>query len=670
MSFTPKFNHLEKESSLYLQQHAKNPVDWYSWSEKAFDKARRENKPILLSIGYSSCHWCHVMAHESFEDEETAQLMNELFINIKVDKEERPDLDKVYQTAHYLLNQTGGGWPLTVFLTPQDHTPFFSGTYFPRVSRYHLPSFKDVLRKISEIYHSQPDAIKQQNNSLREVLNQTSITTKMQMNDEPFMLAKETLQHRYDRAHGGFDEAPKFPQASILNFLFKHQPELISHTLTQMAMGGIYDQLEGGFFRYTVDEKWQIPHFEKMLYDNGQLLFLYAYALSQWKNSCFADVVNETAKWIINKMQSPEGGYYSSLDADSEGHEGKYYVWNREEIKKILNDEEFAVIEAYFGLDQTPNFESNWHFFIATNIETIANNLKISVEQAKQQLSSAKEKILTIRAKRIPPSCDAKVLTAWNSLMIKGMLLAGENLHEPLYFDSAHRSIRFIQKNLWKNKRLLASYCNNKAYLSAYLDDYVFLMDALMTALQLEWNEDYLLFAIDLAEAILANFYDDQAGGFYFTAHDHESLIFRPKPMMDEAMPAGNGIAVRVLLQLGYLLGETRYLDAAEKTLLAAWPMLMEYPASHCSLLLALNDYLHPEHLLILRGSKQAMQDWLKNFDKTQKLIFSIPNDEMNLPGALALRKPIDEVCAYVCQGTHCLNVIRDKEEFQKIFKS
>ena len=662
-----KRNHLAQETSPYLQQHAHNPVDWYPWGKEAFKKARQNNKPILLSIGYAACHWCHVMAHESFEDEETAKVMNQLFVNIKVDREERPDLDKIYQMTHALLTGRNGGWPLTIFLTPDDLTPFFSGTYFPSEARYQLPSFQDVLRAISHSYQNRMEEIKQQNGELLRILNSKTLQlSEIQINNQPIELARQALERNYDRVNGGFGGAPKFPSPSPLEFLLQSKSNMTRMTLQHMAMGGIYDQIEGGFYRYTVDAKWEIPHFEKMLYDNGQLLSLYAQAAKQYDHPFFAGIARETAEWAIHKLQSPDGGYYSSFDADSEGHEGKFYVWNKSDIEAVLTKEEYDVVLRYFGLDQPPNFEGEWHLHVVESLESVAKRLKIDLGEAKKRLKLAKEKLLTVRNKRVSPHCDTKILTGWNSLMIKGMLTAGEILKEPRFIESAQKAISFIQKKLWVNDRLLASYKDDKAHLQGYLDDYVFLLDALITELQISWNTDHLLFAIELADTLLAHFSDKKMGGFFFTADDHEKLLFRPKPMTDEAVPSGNGIAVRVLLTLGHLLGESRYLGAAEKTIENVWPNLTEFPADHCALLLGLKDYLNPPQIIIILGPIKEINVWRDECKSIGRYVFAIPDDVKKLPEALASKKPQGKTSAYVCQGTQCSAVIEDLGKLKK----
>lgn len=663
-----KSNKLINESSPYLQQHAHNPVDWYPWGSEALARARDENKPILLSIGYAACHWCHVMAHESFEDNETAELMNRLFINIKVDREERPDLDKVYQSTHYLLTQRGGGWPLTVFLTPNDLTPFFSGTYFPLQAKYQLPAFKDVLQSLSDIYHHRQNDIQQQNAELARILNpQPPVISDVRLNEQPIQHALQLLQRSYDTQYGGFGSAPKFPQPSRLGFLLDHASPMAPATLLHMAGGGIYDQLGGGFYRYSVDAQWRIPHFEKMLSDNGQLLYLYSQAYKLYPEPIFADITRQTAKWVMTVMQSPQDGYFSSMNADSEGHEGKYYVWDTSEVKSLLTSEEFSVIEIYFGLNQHRNFENAWHFYLAQPQDFISAHLKIPLSQVNDLLFSAKHKLLTARTKRIAPTLDTKILTAWNGLMIKGMMTAGFVLNEPEWIDSANLALTYIKNHHWVNHRLLATSQSRHATLMGYLDDYAFLLDALLTSLQLSWKKEHLDFAIELADTLLTHFTDSAAGGFYFTAEDHERLLYRPKSFMDEALPAGNAVAARCLLILGQLLGEPRYTNAAEKTLHAGWPMLTQHPAEHCELLKALNDYLQPPQMIILRGESTELKSWLPECLSTNNYVFAIPKNEKELPGLLALKKTRSKTCAYVCQGTQCLDVIEDLHTLHKV---
>ncbi len=580
-----KQNHLIHQSSPYLLQHASNPVDWYPWGPEAIAKARAENKPILLSIGYAACHWCHVMAHESFEDEATADLMNSLFVNIKIDREERPDLDKIYQTTHYLLTQRSGGWPLTVFLTADDLTPFFSGTYFPLGRRQQMPAFKEVLQKIAGLFRDRQDDIQKQNQSLRDVVQRPSKITdeQFQFNDEPLINALTAIEDIFDCKNGGFGDTPKFPQCTILEFLLTEKSPMVLTTLFKMAEGGIYDQLRGGFFRYSVDALWDIPHFEKMLYDNALLISLYATAAPLFDEPYFAEIARDTANWVLDEMQAPSGGYYATLDADSEDHEGKFYVWDIQEIDKLLLREEFQITKIYYGLDDAPNFEGMWHLHIAEALQNA---------HEKAVLVSAKHKLLAARQRRIKPYRDEKILTAWNALMIKSLLIAGDQLHEPTFIKSAKKALGVLFEHCWSNQRLFACYKDGAASLPAYLDDYAFLLDASLVAYRILSDQKYLKFAKELADTLLTHFYDPTAGGFYFTADDHEKLLYRPKTLMDESLPSGNGVAVQALIELGALTKESRYLAAAEQTLKLCWPVLSQYPAEHCALLSGLKRYL------------------------------------------------------------------------------
>ncbi|OGT64068.1 MAG: thioredoxin [Gammaproteobacteria bacterium RIFCSPLOWO2_01_FULL_47_190] len=667
-------NFLFNETSPYLLQHAHNPVQWYPWSKEALEKAKAETKPILLSIGYSACHWCHVMAHESFENEETAAIMNEHFINIKVDREERPDIDKIYQTAQQLLTQRTGGWPLTMFLTPDDQIPFFGGTYFPPTSRYGLPGFKDLLQRVAEYYKQEHGAIQNQNRSMQEALHRISLTppadNTLQLTPEPLHVAIEQLRQSFDPRHGGFGAAPKFPHPMNLERLLRHyinpgddegrqsSLDMVEITLKKMAMGGVYDQIGGGFYRYSVDERWMIPHFEKMLYDNGPLLTVYSQAAQITGNPFYKSISIETADWVMRDMQSAEGGFYSTIDADSEGQEGKFYVWDKKEIGSLLDVQEYAVIEKHYGLDNAPNFEGHWHLHVIEHMDDVAKVLSLKKSEVATKLYSARQKLLSVRNKRTWPGRDEKILTSWNGLMIKGMAMAAVAFNDERYFESAARAVEFVHKTLWKNNRLLATYKDSKAHLNAYLDDYAFMIAGILTMLNFRWKNEWLDFAIELADAMLAAFEDRENGGFYFTSHDHEQLIQRAKPFMDDALPAGNGIAAAALLQLGHLIGEQRYLESAERTLRTAWPALDQYPAAHNALLNALDEYLYPPQQIILRGDEDTLDEWRLHCQKNAHpytSIYPIPGNVNALPGLLAERTMKSGPVAYICEGHHCL---------------
>ena len=672
-------NHLISQTSPYLLQHAHNPVDWYPWGPEALDKARREDKPILLSIGYSACHWCHVMAHESFEDPVTAARMNELFVNIKVDREERPDLDKIYQTAHHLLAQRSGGWPLTMFLMPDDQVPFFGGTYFPPEPRHGLPSFQDLLQQIAQAYRQQRAAINNQNDNLREVLARLSSTMPGAgaLDAAPLTAALSELEKQFDRQHGGFGRAPKFPHPSSLEFLLRRAQSLDGEpaerslvmaglTLNRMAQGGIFDQLGGGFARYSVDERWMIPHFEKMLYDNGPLLALYSQAAAASGDALFARTARETAQWVMREMQAPEGGYYSSLDADSEGEEGKYYVWTCAEARALLTDEEYPLFARRFGLDRDANFEGYWNPHGYVDVAKLADEFKLSVARVTDIVDRARAKLFSAREQRVRPGRDDKVLTAWNALMIRGMAIAGRHLDCTECLDSAQRALDFIRAQLWKDGRLLATYKDGRAHLPAYLDDYAFLIDAIIELVQTRWRTADLRFAMQLADVLLAHFEDAETGGFFFTADDHEQLIQRPKSLADESMPSGNGIAALALGRLGHILGETRYLDAAERTLKAAWPAITEMPYAHVALIIALEEYLNPPQAIVLRGSAVELSEWQTQCARPYapgRIVLAIPANEKDLPGRLAERKPQGKIVAYVCAGMTCRAPVTDLAE-------
>ena len=656
-------NRLAKETSPYLLQHADNPVDWYPWGDEAFAHARETGKPILLSIGYSACHWCHVMAHESFEDDATAELMNEKFINVKVDREERPDVDKIYQTAHQLIAQRGGGWPLTMFLDGDDQRPFFGGTYFPDEARYGMPAFGDLLQKISSYYTENRDDVRQQSARIVDVFDRIEpapAENSKVLDDAPLTKVRETLEQTFDREFGGFGSAPKFPHPTTIDRLLRHwrdtandtEPDvealfMAALTLARMAEGGLFDHVGGGFYRYSVDQRWQIPHFEKMLYDNGPLLAIYAQAAIATGEKLFAAAANATADWMLADMRDDNGGFYATRDADSEGHEGLYYLWDPDEARGLLG-EDYDVFARRFGLNQDPNFEGRWHLTVR---EQVSDDEAEVIERAKQRL-------LVRRATRVAPGRDEKQLTSWNALAIRGLAIAGRALERPDLVDAASDAVDFLRQQLVTDGRLFASHKDGETRFAAYLDDHAFLLDALLELLQARWNAAHLEFAQLLAGLLLGFFEDADNGGFWFTANDSEQLIHRSKPLADEAVPSGNGIAAFALQRLGFLLGETRYLDAAEKTLRAAWRALDEYPHGHVSLLTTLEEYLEHPEIIVIRGATDEIARWRDSASKIyapRRLVFAIPDDEAGLPGALDDRKPVDgETVAYRCLGTHC----------------
>jgi uncharacterized protein YyaL (SSP411 family) len=671
-------NRLADSTSPYLLQHADNPVDWYPWGTEALSLAEQRDVPLLLSIGYSACHWCHVMAHESFEDEKTAELMNALFVNIKVDREERPDLDKIYQSAHHIITQRPGGWPLTVFLTPGDQVPFFAGTYFPKEPRHGLLPFQELLRRIAGAYREKRTAITEQNQMFREALAALELSTPVpaeSLEKTPIGTAVQQLESSFDARYGGFGQAPKFPHPESLRRLLNHcgaadaeseeyrkRLHPLEHTLTRMALGGINDQLGGGFCRYSVDEQWMIPHFEKMLYDNGPLLAVYSDIWQATGRTLYAATARQTARWVMREMQSPSGGYYSSLDADSEGEEGRYYLWEPQQVTALVSEQEFALLAPHFGLDGPANFEGRWHLHCAGDALAGEENLQL--------LESAREKLLAEREKRIRPGRDDKILTAWNGLMIQGMAKAGRILNEPQFRDSAEQALQFIKQQMWRDDRLLASHKDGVSHLAGYLDDYAYLLAALLELLQSRWRSADLHFAMQLADTLLEHFEDTECGGFFFTANDHEQLIQRPKPYADESIPAGNGVAAQALLLLGHLTGETRYLDAAERTLKGAWEAMQEYPQAHCALLEALDEYLHPGEIILLRGPEEQLQQWQRRAQSRfvpRRYCFPIPAEATDLPPLLQGKEAATTTVAYICRGTQCEEPVDDLQRFDAI---
>ncbi len=676
-------NALANETSPYLQQHADNPVQWYPWGETALQLAKQQDKPILLSIGYSACHWCHVMAHESFENAKTAAIMNEHFINIKVDREERPDLDKIYQLAHNMLTQRAGGWPLTMFLMPDNHLPFFGGTYFPPQSRYNLPSFNELLLKISGFYQQNRDQIQQQNTALHTALHQYEhlTTTEQQstISATPLHEAVKQLADNFDSTQGGFGGAPKFPHLINIEFLLdyywvqqadQHVLDMALFSLEKMALGGIYDQIGGGLCRYSVDELWMIPHFEKMLYDNGPFLSVCAkaYQICQQlgrDGELFKRVMQESADWVIREMQSPKGGFYSSLDADSEGEEGKFYTWQRDEIKQLLDEETYSLFAAQFSLNQQANFEGRWHLHTFREPSEVAKKFDLTIDTVNKKLSQARKILFQHREQRVRPHRDEKILVSWNGLMIKGLAAVGRVLGREDYIRSAQKAVDFIEKNMYEQGLLKATCKDARAHLNAYLDDYAFLLDGLLELLQTDWRNQDLSFAIRLAEVLLAEFADTDRGGFYFTAHRHEALISRPKSYADESMPSGNGIAALALHRLGHLLVESRFYSASEKVLDAAWAHIEQLPYAHGALLLTLHELLYPSQTIILRGEPEQVAQWKQVYLQTARphqLCFAIPKQlEMS-----TIQKVQLDIVAYICEGIQCDAPITDIGQFRE----
>ena len=667
-------NRLASATSPYLRQHAANPVDWHTWGEEALTLAKSQNKPILLSIGYSACHWCHVMAHESFEDPAVAAVMNERFVNVKVDREERPDLDQIYQTAHALMTQRSGGWPLTIFLTPEG-APYFAGTYFPKLARYGMPGFLDILPRIADAYHEQGPAIAEQSERLSRALD--SLEPDEDAGGLPAQApARELarLAQAFDPVYGGFGGAPKFPHAAELDFCLRHAAldhdeqaaTIVRPSLSRMAAGGIFDQLGGGFCRYSVDAQWSIPHFEKMLYDNAALLASYADASRAGLGSDFRGVAQAIVDWLVREMRAADGAFYSSLDADSEGVEGKYYVWTREEVRAVLSDDEWAVAAPRYGLEGPPNFEEHaWNLRVVASIDDVAARLAIPVPSVELWLVSARAKLFERRATRVRPGLDDKILTSWNALMIAALARASRALDERAFADLAFAALDRLIATAWRDGRLFATRHGEASTLPAYLDDYAFLLAALVEAMQTRFRASDLSLARDVADALLARFEDRERGGFWFTSHDHERLFHRTKPAHDNATPSGNGIAAQSLILLGHLVGEVRYVDTAERTVKLFGAGLAESAGSQSTLVVALERLIAPPTTIILDGERNETRAWQRRLERDYRpdvLVVDIAGTD----APAMLRKgepPARGARAWVCRGSQCLPPVESFDE-------
>ena len=672
-------NQLAGSTSPYLSQHADNPVDWYPWGPDALGRAARERKPILLSIGYSACHWCHVMAHESFESPAIAAVMNAHFVNIKVDREERPDLDRIYQTAHQLLTRNRGGWPLTMFLGPDDHLPFFGGTYFPPTPRHGLPGFGDLLERVAAAFHAQPSELGPYKQELRAALTRALSGSAPAPDLDPTLVDRACgeLNASFDEIHGGFGAAPKFPHPAGLELLLdaaacavdEAAPARLTHvvdyTLEAMARGGIQDHLGGGFCRYSVDEQWTIPHFEKMLYDNGPLLSLYAERAARTGNVLFHVAANGIVDWLLDTLHAPQGGFYSSQDADSEGEEGRYYAWTREEVTAVLGPDAAAFATRY-GLDGPPNFDNQWHLRLPGPGIALASTTAEGLELARRRL-------LARRRERIAPAVDHKILTAWNGLAIRGLAVAGLRLAREDCIDAACAAVDFLRRVHWRDGRLLATSRDGVARLGAYLDDYAFLLDALLALLAARWRDVDLAFAVELADTLLAHFRDPERGGFYFTADDHETLLERIRTFTDDALPAGNGIAARALLELAHLSGEQRYVQAAEATLRAGMNDSSRHPAAAAAHAGALLAHSMPPPRVILRvNDAQALNTWrdiAATAGSPRLRCYAIPAASTALPRAPAAREGA-AVTAYLCSGFSCLPPVTTTADFRDLLSA
>ncbi|MCV0431563.1 thioredoxin domain-containing protein [Nitrosopumilus sp.] len=618
-------NNLINESSPYLLQHANNPVNWYGWNDESLKKAKDENKPIFLSIGYSSCHWCHVMAHESFENEDVAKFMNENFINIKVDREERPDIDDIYQKVCQIA--TGqGGWPLSIFLTP-DQKPFYAGTYFPVLDSYGRPGFGNICRQLAQAWKEKPgDIEKSAERFLGALTKADSLQVPSKLEKTILDEAAMNLFQLGDATYGGFGSAPKFPNAANISFLFRYAKftglnkfnEFALKTLKKMANGGIFDQIGGGFSRYSTDAKWLVPHFEKMLYDNALIPVNYVEAYQITKDPFYLEVLQKTLDFVLSEMTSPEGGFYSAYDADSEGVEGKYYVWKKSEIKEILG-KDADLFCLYYDVTDGGNWEGNNILCNNLNISTVAFNFGISESEVKKTINLCAEKLLKVRSSRIPPGLDDKILVSWNSLMITAFAKGYRVTGDVRYLNAAKDCISFIEKNLLVDEKLLRTYKNGVAKIDGYLEDYAYFTNALLDVFEIEPDEKYLSLSMRLGNYLVKHFWDSVNNSFFMTSDEHEKLIIRPKSNYDLSLPSGNSVSAFVMLRLFHLSQKQTFLEIATKIMESQAQMAAENPFGFGYLLNTISMYVQkPVEITVINTEnsdicKSLFLDYLPN---------------------------------------------------------
>ena len=648
-------NRLARETSPYLLQHKDNPVDWYAWGEEALARSREEDRPILLSIGYSACHWCHVMERESFEDDETATLMNERFVCVKLDREERPDLDSIYMEACQAMTGAGG-WPLNVFLTPEQ-VPFYAGTYFPPQPRMGMPSWRQVVEAVAQAWQDKKDDIREGGARIAERLRGGALlapsTEPMEMAD--LDAAVEVLRSSYDAANGGFGGAPKFPPASALEFLLRREEtQMTAHTLRAMASGGMYDQIGGGFARYSVDPLWLVPHFEKMLYDNALLARAYLHGWQALGDELLRDVVEETLDWALREMRAPEGGFYSALDADSEGVEGKFYVWSVEEMRAALEGEPDAdEAIAWFGSTDAGNFEGH--------------NIPVRGPGRPERLTQWRGRLYDVRAQRVWPSLDDKRLTAWNALMISALAEAGAVLERPDYVDAATGCAEFLLGSLRDSDgRLLRTWKDGTAKLNAYLEDHAFLLEALLTLYEATFDPRWFREARALADTMIERFADDENGGFFETSSDHEQLLTRRKDLEDHPIPSANASAAYGLLRLAALTGENAYEERAVGVLALLHELAAKHPQAFGHLLQALDFHLSPVREVALAGDDtSALARVVRARFRPHLVLAGGAADGVPL---LEHRAPVDgRPAAYVCERFACQAPVTEPEELERL---
>jgi uncharacterized protein YyaL (SSP411 family) len=671
-------NSLIDETSPYLLQHAHNPVNWFAWNEETLAQARAEDKPILLSIGYSSCHWCHVMEHESFEDEKIAEIMNENFINIKVDMEERPDIDKIYMNFVQLTTGSGG-WPMTVFLLP-DQRPFFGGTYFPPTPRYNMPSFEQILTSIKNAWDEKRDEILHSADEIVGEIKKIGLAEQTGGSLSPDQLdsAFQSFAHTFDEKNGGFGGAPKFPAPMALEFLLRYYNrtgheealKMVTRTCRKMALGGIYDQLGGGFHRYSVDAVWLTPHFEKMLYDNAQLIRIYLHLYQLTKDDFYKKIAVETLEYVKREMLDECGGFYSAQDADSEGVEGKFFVWTPIEVEKILGTEQSAPFLYYYDISIEGNFEGENILNIKNSIPATAEFFKIPENELEVLLEESKQKLFTAREKRIKPFRDEKILTAWNGLMLAAFAEAAAVFDSDDYLEIAKKNADFLLENLQTDGRLLRTWKDGQAKLNAYLEDYANLSDGLFELFQVTGEEKYLRESKRLVDKIITDFWDEEAGGFYFTSDDHEKLLVRSKEYNDSATPSGNSVAIDILLKLAKVFGAEKYHRFATTVLRLISPQLGRYAGAFGRVLSSLEFYHDRTREIVIVGERGneperfIFESYLPN-----KVVVLTDGKEDNsglIPFLEGKTQVNNRPTVYVCENYTCQKPVTTVEDLKK----
>ncbi len=679
-------NRLAREKSPYLLQHAENPVDWYAWGQEAFEKAREEGKPVFLSIGYATCHWCHVMAHESFEDEEVARVLNESFVSIKVDREERPDVDTVYMTACQAMTK-GGGWPLTIFMTPEGK-PFFAGTYFPKESRMGMTGFLELLKRISDLWRQDRPRFEQAGDQITEALQPRREGAAPGQRPDDTVLSRgcDQLASNFDTTWGGFGRAPKFPMPHNLTFLLRWGARsgseiagtMVRKTLEAMRAGGIFDQVGFGFHRYSVDEEWLVPHFEKMLYDQALLAMAYTEAYQVFGEEPYGDVAREIFAYVLRDMTSPEGGFYSGEDADSEGVEGLFYVWTPEEVKGRLGEELGDLFCRFYDIRPGGNLEEGRSIpHIRQDHAEFAKKEGMDEATLRQSLEKARETLFQVREKRIHPLKDDKILTSWNGLMIAALAKGYQAFGEPAYKEAVGRAIDFILKHLRKNGRfLLRRHREGESAYPGYLEDYTFFVWGLIEAYEATFEIRYLEEAVTLQDSMIDLFSDEAHGGFFLSGKENEELIVRSKEAYDGALPSGNSVAASNLVRLGRMTGRTDWEERAERTFQAFASSVVQYPAGFTQFLAAIDFMIGPSREVVIAGARndettqRMLRETQRLFLPNKVLLWNGDGEGGERLGALAPHLssmlPVDgRPTAYLCEQYACEQPLADPEELK-----